>query len=336
MHWAEVWSGESAVSRALRLALLPASWLYASGWLGYLSVYRLGLKHPARPHRPVVCVGNLRVGGSGKTPLTLHVADVLERLGHPVVLSLSGYGSPASEAAAAAPEGPLGAEVWGDEPALVRSERPHLPIVVGRRRVLASQIVHERWPDRVMLMDDGFQHLPLHKDVTLLLDPANPPNPWCLPAGPYREPRSGRGRATLTLDPWGAASAEGFRVVRRPLTFEPKGGARALQSGEEVHAICAIGDPARFFRDVEASGLVVVERTALPDHASIPPRYLEGSVASGRPLVVTAKDWVKLGPLVEAHGGLVHVARQETVVEPAHEFERWIAQQVEKVLAQSA
>lgn len=336
MHWAEVWAGESGAARALRLALLPASWLYAGGWLGYLSVYRFGFKRPFRPHRPVVCVGNLRVGGSGKTPLTLHLADVLERAGHPVVLSLSGYGSPASEAATAVPDGPLDPSQWGDEPALVRSERPSLPLVVGRRRVLAARIVHERWPDRVMLMDDGFQHLPLHKDIAILLDPTAPPNPWCLPAGPYREPRSGGRRATMVLDPLGATNDTGYRLVRRPLTFEAMGSVRELAVGDEVHALCAIGDPVRFFNDVEASGMVVMERTALPDHAPIPPRYLEASVASGRPLVVTAKDWVKLRPLAEAHGGLVHVARQETVVEPAHEFERWIARQVETVLAQGA
>src|SRR4051812_39429853 len=103
MHWSEVWEASDAGAVAARTILTPASWLYALGWEAYLGIYRIGLKKPSEPHRPVVCIGNLVVGGSGKSPFTLFVAQALRGLGHEVVLSCSGYGSPASQAASVAP-----------------------------------------------------------------------------------------------------------------------------------------------------------------------------------------------------------------------------------------
>src|SRR5262245_17020553 len=107
MHAEELWTGESFKARIMRTFLTPASWLYACGWQGYLAIYRVGFKKAKSPHGPVLCIGNLQVGGTGKTPVTMHVADVLHDMGHDVVISCSGYGSPSSEAARVAPEGCL-------------------------------------------------------------------------------------------------------------------------------------------------------------------------------------------------------------------------------------
>ncbi|HVL40476.1 MAG TPA: tetraacyldisaccharide 4'-kinase, partial [Fimbriimonadaceae bacterium] len=211
MRAEEIWYGDGWKPAAVRTLLTPLSWLYTLGWQSYLGMYRLGLKRPQEPHRPVLCVGNLVVGGSGKSPLVLHLARLLRNLGQDVVVSASGYGSPRAAGASVAPDGPLDPAEWGDEPAMLRWLQPDLPIVVGRRRVLAAQLVARSWPGSVMLMDDGFQHLPLHKHLTLLLDP-DIPNSQTLPAGPYREPRVNRSRADLVLP--GA-----FRVQRRSLRF---------------------------------------------------------------------------------------------------------------------
>src|SRR5687768_508249 len=99
MHPSEVWYGQSLGARLARAALTPVSWLYAGGWLAYRSAYDLGLKRPTEPHRAVICVGNLLVGGSGKTPVTLHIAEVLRDMGRQIVISASGYGGPRAEAA---------------------------------------------------------------------------------------------------------------------------------------------------------------------------------------------------------------------------------------------
>src|SRR4051794_30361708 len=118
MHPEELWTSPEFKAQLLRTLLTPASWGYALGWQAYLAMYQLGFKKAKAPHRPIVCVGNLLVGGTGKTPVTIHISDLLTGLGHQVVISCSGYGSPASEAACLAPKGPLSASEWGDEAAL--------------------------------------------------------------------------------------------------------------------------------------------------------------------------------------------------------------------------
>ena len=236
MHASELWESDSIGPRLARLALSPLSLIYAIGWEAYLGVYRLGLKRAKEPHRPVVCVGNLVSGGSGKTPATLHVAQVLADLGHSVVLSASGYGSPGSEAATLIPEGPLDPSEWGDEPALYRELLPAVPIIVGRRRVLAAEICAREFPDAVLLMDDGFQHLPLRKHLSMILDSPEPENRMCLPAGPYREPRWNRRRADLVLPGQFRMEEQSIRIDRRL-----SGQAVALPSAASF--LCALGQP---------------------------------------------------------------------------------------------
>src|ERR1700740_2610619 len=180
MHWTEIWDSESPRARLIRIFLAPISFLYALGWRSYLALYQLGLKKPSEPHKPVVCVGSLQVGGSGKTPLTLYLAALLRKLGYEVAIGCSGYGCPASEAAKIAPDGPLKASEWGDEPAMIRELLPEVPLIVGRRRVLAAKLCHASFPNSVLLMDDGFQHLPLQKHLSLLAMPPRK-NQRCLP-----------------------------------------------------------------------------------------------------------------------------------------------------------
>ena len=101
----ELWESPAPSARLARAALTPLSWLYALGWQAYLLTYRLGLKKAQAPHHPILCVGNLQAGGSGKSPLVRHLVDVLRSMGREVVVSCSGYGAPRAEAASLAPEG---------------------------------------------------------------------------------------------------------------------------------------------------------------------------------------------------------------------------------------
>ena len=146
MNWNDVWWGKTFAARAARVALAPASWVYAAGWTGYLSLYSSGIKKASHPHTPILCVGNLVVGGSGKSPLILALVNYLRGSGRGVVVGCSGYGSPASESAKLAPEGPLDALEWGDEPAMFRWLVSDLPLVVGRHRVRAAEICAANFP----------------------------------------------------------------------------------------------------------------------------------------------------------------------------------------------
>jgi tetraacyldisaccharide 4'-kinase len=307
-----LWDSPSPSAKLLRSFLVPLSWLYAGGWQAYLATYRLGLKRAAEPHRPVLCVGNLQAGGSGKSPLVRHLVDVLREMGREVVVSCSGYGAPRAEAASIAPVGELDAAEWGDEPAMLRELIPDLPLVVGRRRVLAAELVHRHLPNAVMLMDDGFQHLPLKKTVSLVLDPASPTNHWCLPAGPYREPRSNRKRADLVIP-------GEFRVVEEePWLDEPW--------PAEFAVLCALGQPARFLAALPHSPIAT---KLLPDHDPLTAGNLFDGMDPALPVVVTAKDWVKLRARKDLGDRQILVAQHSVRVEPADAFRAWLAERLD-------
>lgn len=323
MHINELWESDELSARLARIGLLPLAGLYAVGWEAYLATYRMGFKKAKAPHHPVLCVGNLVTGGAGKTPTTLFFARLLQEMGFEVVVGCSGYGGPHAEAAAIAPSGSLMAAEWGDEPAMMRWLYPDLPLVVGRRRVLAAELVHGSFPSAVLVMDDGFQHLPLAKDITVLLDDPSPKNRLCLPAGPYREPRFNRKRADLVIP-------DRFRQVALPQTFvDPEGSVVDLTG--EYDVLCALGQPARFLN-------------ALKDRLKRPPTYAltlndhdpmnggtllspfqPSSFELGRPIVVTAKDWVKVRDRADVANYRFVIAKHEIKLEPEAEMRQWLA-----------
>jgi len=325
---ADLWYGEGLGFGLARVALTPLSWLYGAGWQGYLATYRLGLKTAAEPHCPIVCVGNLVTGGSGKSPFALYLAQSLREMGYRVVISASGYGSPRSEAATLAPDGPLDPKQWGDEPAMVRWLAPHLPIVVGRRRVRAAEIVHERFPDAILLMDDGFQHLPLRKHLTLVLDDPKPLNPRCLPAGPYREPRSNRARADLVLP-------DRFTIERQPLRFaNEKGEIQAMQGAYNL--LCALGQPDKFVAETTAAlGHPPEQVEKLGDHDPLDAGTLLARFPADRPIVTTAKDWVKLRERPDAGTRRFLIALQSVRAAPEEEFRAWLRTRLDALTEKS-
>lgn len=317
MHAADLWYFKSPAMRAARLALTPLSWLYAAGWLGYLGIYRMGLKRAKKPHTPILCVGNLVTGGSGKSPVTLHLADVLGELGFSVVIGASGYGSPRAEAASVAPSGELAATEWGDEPAMFRWLRPDVPLIVGRRRVLAAELCAHHFPGSVLLMDDGFQHLPLRKDISFILDPESPQNSHCLPAGPYREPRFCRSRADLVLP-------DRFRVENGPI--------RLSREVQRAQLLCALGQPDQFRVSVEAAGVEIVKFERRPDHDPLTDTELWSGFRSDLPVIVTAKDWVKLRSRGSESAPEIIVAQRDVRIEPATEFRTWLRARLDETL----
>lgn len=310
----DLWFSPSAGYRIARGLLTPLSWVYAAGWQAYVGLYRSGIKRAQAPHFPVLCVGNLTVGGSGKSPLTLHLYDVLRSMDRPAMVGVSGYGSPASEGAQIAPEGPLAAHEYGDEAAMLRWFRPEMPLVVGRRRVLAAELTARHRPGHVLLMDDGLQHLPLHKDLTILIDDPDPPNPRCLPAGPYREPRVNRSRADLVLP-------GKFRIVwtsRGPV--DPKTMQADGDVGLEIQVLTSIARPERFLNDLTDRGFQIRRRIDRPDHDPLTTGNLLASFDRAVPLVVTAKDWVKLKDRPDVEDYRVFVAWNEAKIEPDAAF----------------
>jgi tetraacyldisaccharide 4'-kinase len=315
----QFWVGDDFGSKLARIALTPLSWLYSAGWAGYQLAYRLGFKKPYTSSVRVVCIGNFVAGGTGKTPVVIHIAKVLKSLGHTVVLGCSGYGSPRAEGATIAPEGELDPTEWGDEPAELRLALPGVPMVVGRRRVLAAQLVEKEFPTAVLLMDDGLQHMPLAKTVSIALDPPNR-NQRTFPAGPYREPgQSGDKRVDVVLP--GSA----FWVVFSGLSFVRNG--ETVVAPEKANVLTAIGQPEKFVDGLEAEGIQIDTRKFEPDHAPLKISTL--GLDPSACYIVTQKDWVKLRPQCEVDRFDFVVATRSATVEPTEAFAIWLKMRVE-------
>lgn len=296
--------------------LSPLSLLYALGWWGYTLTYLLGLKKAAHPHHPIFVIGNLVAGGSGKTPFTVWVVEELQKRGFLVVVGASGYGSPRSESASLAPDGELDPKVWGDEPALIRLCLPQTPLIVGRDRVRTAEICAEKFPESLLLMDDGFQHLRLKTDISIIIEPRGE-NDFCFPAGPYREPRSlGYSRADRVLRHFNDLNMIG------PSLVDSVSG-EAVERGK-VDLITAIGDPNRLIMMLQGVGYDVVESKILTDHDPLDAPNLIGQLGRERYLVVTSKDFVKLRNHPDAAGRKIAIADYQLRPKDEVEFTDWL------------
>ncbi len=285
-----------------RRRLTPALWLFAplAGLYAALASLNRALAKPVRLPVPVVVVGNITVGGAGKTPLTLWLAEQLRARGwHPGVVS-RGYGRSGDDVRAVLADSTP--EEVGDEPLLI-ARRSGVPVWVGRSRAAAGDALLAAHPEvDVVLCDDGLQHYALARDVELaVFDARGIGNGWRLPVGPLREPRSrlrsvdavvANGVPPATL----SAPVPAFEMRLRPGSFYRLGDpsqtctADTLRSRGRLHALAGIGHPERFFATLAGLGLDC-ETHPFPDHH----RYVQSDVAfaEGGILLMTEKDAVK-------------------------------------------
>jgi tetraacyldisaccharide 4'-kinase len=263
--------------------------------------YALGLRRRYRISKPVIVVGNLTVGGTGKTPLVIWLVEQLRSQGFYPGVVLRGYGGRAARAARPRPvQAQSDPSEVGDEALLLRL-RTGAPVMVGRDRVLAAQQLVGTGVD-VVIADDGLQHLPLARDFEIaVIDAARGlGNGYLLPAGPLREPAARLAQVgAIVLNGEGApaleARAASFTMRLRGEQLWPLSGAAvpiALASfaGRRVHAIAGIGHPQRFFGQLRAAGIEVLAHP-FPDHH----RYRPDELLFGDelPLLMTEKDAVK-------------------------------------------
>lgn len=287
----------------------PLLWAGAAAFSGVSRArhfaYRAGLLETVRLGRPVISVGNLTVGGNSKTPLVAWlVARLRERGVEPVIVARSFGASPGAPLIAAqrgAPPRP--AEEIGDEARLL-AQLTGAAVVVGRSKRRAAELAIAELGAQAIVVDDGFQHLALARDLDLLLlDAARPfGNGHLLPRGSLREPKEAIARATLVglvyAPGVSQASPEAppgdFALSLRALELRPIGGGPALGlgalAGREVALAAAIARPERFAALVRSLGATVVAEAYFRDHQPIPPEALERLGRQASLIVVTAKD----------------------------------------------
>jgi tetraacyldisaccharide 4'-kinase len=280
--------------------LLPLALLFALAVNLRRLAYRLGWASSVKLPMPVVVIGNITAGGSGKTPLALYLAQELARRGWRPGIVSRGYGGSAQDiqAVSAASD----AAVVGDEPLLL-ARRAGCPVFVGRDRVAAARALLAAHADcNVLIADDGLQHLRLARDVEIVVvDERGIGNGWPLPAGPLREcPARIAAAHALVLNgeaplPPGVHPQRMFRMELAGDRFrhlhDPQRscGAEDLR-GRRLHALAGIGHPARFFRKIQRMGLQA-ETHAFPDHHVFQPSDL--AFADADALLMTEKDAVK-------------------------------------------
>ncbi len=315
--------GGGAVELLHAAALLWRAWSSARG-----ALYSRGVLPSVRVDAPVVSVGNLTAGGSGKTPLVAWLARRLEASGRRVGLLSRGYRTSVGEA-------------WNDEARLLAQLAPHALQVQDRDRVRGALELIARGADLIVL-DDGFQHRRLARDLDWVLVDATRPwglagrtarNAPLLPRGLLRERPTALGRASaavltrvdqvapaklVELRAELAALAPGVPIAcatHRPVGLRTLGGERLELSalrGARIDCVSALGSPQAFERTLEDLGATLGERRRLPDHHAYCASDLDGLGGAGRPLLTSAKDAAKLERLA--------LEREVWVIEVEFEF----------------
>lgn len=291
--------------------LLPAAALFAMIAALRRAAFRCGLLRAERIGIPVIVIGNITAGGTGKTPLTLWLAHYLQDQGwHPGIIS-RGYGAARRDPRPVPPEG--AARDYGDEPCLL-AQRAGCPVWVGVDRAATAHALRAAHPATdVLISDDGLQHYRLARDIEIAVIDGQRGlgNGWPLPAGPLREPASRlavvdavvvNGEEIPPEFPQALVmrlAGSTFRNLLNPQHTAPV----AYFHRQRVHAIAGIGNPQRFFAHLQRLGLVCTTRS-FPDHHAYAASDLE--LPDAGHIVMTEKDAVKCAAFAtERHWALV-------------------------------
>lgn len=288
MNWQHFWQ-KTALGNWL---LLPLSAIFYALTATRRLAYRRGLLAAKQASLPVVVIGNINVGGAGKTPLVIALTHLLAEHGIRCAVISKGYGGCYEHATVV--ETTHCASVVGDEPLLIKL-KCNCPVVVAKSRIEAANLVAMKHPDvQIILTDDGLQHYQLQRDIEVCVVNAQVGlgNGWLLPAGGLREPPSRLNSVDFVVSNGNATEKYHYILADR--------GWSAVHSDKKRYhdefsndkndnlALSGIAHPALFFQRLTALG-IAANTLALPDHATITAQHLP----SDKTLLMTEKDWVK-------------------------------------------
>ncbi|MES9992216.1 MAG: tetraacyldisaccharide 4'-kinase [Candidatus Thiodiazotropha sp.] len=284
------WSGWSG----LTLLLLPLSGIFCLLSAIRRFLFRLGLLRVVSLDVPVIVVGNITVGGTGKTPLVIWLVEKLRRLGFKPGIITRGYGGNSQQWPREVRTDTLASEV-GDE-AVLLSRRTGCPVYAGPDRAAVAQHLLADHDCDLILSDDGLQHYAMARDLEIaVIDGARRfGNGLCLPAGPLRETRGRLNEVDLVITNGSKSQNHyGMRLTTSDaVAVDGRGESRALNSFSSgpVHAVAGIGHPQRFFKMLEGVGLTLIQHP-FPDHHAFTAEDLHA--ISDETVLMTEKDAVK-------------------------------------------
>ncbi|MBD3671144.1 MAG: tetraacyldisaccharide 4'-kinase [Gammaproteobacteria bacterium] len=287
----DYWYSDNKLAKSLR----PLSWLFCA--LVHLRklLYILRALRSYRNELPVIVVGNITVGGSGKTPMVIWLARLLKQQGYKPGIISRGYGGSASRwPQQVRPDSDP--YVVGDEPVLI-ARRTECPMAVGPDRVEDIHALKQFTDCDVIISDDGMQHYRMRRDMEIVVIDGTRRfgNGYCLPAGPLREPVSRLRRVDFVVNNSGVVEEGEIAMDMAGGVIKRLDGAGDFESltewkGKQVHALCGIGNPHRFFDVLRKNGLDVIAHS-FPDHHRFSREDI--SFDDALPVIMTEKDAVK-------------------------------------------
>ena len=277
--------------------LLPLEFLYRGVMQIRAFLYHYKIKRSFALDVPVVVIGNLTVGGTGKTPLVIALCNHFLSMGKQPAVITRGYKSESNQTSRIITEQDNAADV-GDEAMLIY-QHCHIPVIVGANRVASGCKAIEAFDCDVIICDDGFQHLRLKRDIDVVVVDGQRGfgNGHCLPVGPLREPTTAIKRSQAVVVNGNDLNVDHPNQYTMSLNIQTavrmNSGDRSMLSqftSEPVHAIAGIGNPDRFFQQLRHLGLQVIPHQ-FPDHH----RFTETDIAfdDDLPVLMTEKDAVK-------------------------------------------
>jgi tetraacyldisaccharide 4'-kinase len=308
----------------LLLPLLFCSWIYGVVVRIRVTLYRGGLFKTRQLPCKVISVGNISVGGAGKTPLVAALAKELRERGLRAAILSRGYKGAREQTGGIVSDGHrryLTPAEAGDEPSMLANQLPDVPVLVGKKRYAMGVMACEQFSLDVVILDDGFQHLGVKREVDVVLIDARRGfgNGHLFPRGPLREPLAGLRRASLILLSKAEASGSREEIKKQLRRYTPSipvyhshykavflrsvSGALLTPDalrGKRLIAFAGIADPEYFFLLVERLGADVVKTISLPDHYDYGRDDIAMLRAHGKTVdafVTTEKDFVKLEQL---------------------------------------
>ncbi len=288
--------------------LVPFSYLFSSITFIRKHFYLFLNRFRAKPPVPIIIIGNLTVGGTGKTPLVLHVAKLLHRQGYKPGILCSGYRGSAKQPTRVSVESDP--SVVGDEPLLLALQS-NCPVYAYRKRRQSLKALLDNEDVNIVICDDGLQHYALPRDIEIVVVDGirRFGNGYCLPAGPLREPARRLQSVDLVMVRDGENTpGEEHMHYRLAGLYHPhtKSIERSfsLLKGKKMHAIAGIGDPERFFATLRAEELQILEHP-YPDHH--PFQADEVCFEDGLSVIMTEKDFVKCRSFVDERHWVVRI-----------------------------